>query len=76
MPAFEGVWLINSDGPHRVPNDPGVIAYMVGRGWEVTDLPAHLDSDDPEFIEALEKFQAEKVTAEAKSATKSKKEDK
>lgn len=59
--AFEGVWLIQPGNPepHKVPDQPGVIAYFKGRGWQVTDLPADLDADDPEFIEALEKLQAD-----------------
>lgn len=80
MPAFEGVWLINSElEVHLVPNNRGVITSFVGRGWRVTDLPRDLDADDPEFVEALQKLQAEdeaeskpaktKKSAEAKSAT-------
>jgi hypothetical protein len=61
MPRFQGVWLINSlNGlPHYAPDEPGVIASLVGRGYEVTDLPVDLDSDDPDFIEALEKLQGQ-----------------
>jgi hypothetical protein len=71
------VWLIHPElgGVHYVPDNPGVIESFKGRGWDVTDLPADLDSDDPEFIELLEKLQAgEKETGKAKSATKTKKE--
>lgn len=79
MPNFLGaVWLIHPEhGVHKVPDQPGVIKSFEARGWEVTDLPTDLDSDDSEFIEALEKLQNEadakpaktKKSVEAKSAT-------
>ena len=74
MPRFEGVWLIHrtlGDGvrTHYVPDDPSVIRSEEARGWEVTQLPTDLDSDDPEFIEALESLLAPKKSAKkAKSA--------
>ena len=77
MPRFQGVWLIHrtlGDGvrTHYVPDDPGVIRSEEARGWEVTKLPTELDSDDPEFIDALEKLLAEdqpkKSAKKAKSA--------
>ena len=74
MPRFQGVWLIHrtlGDGvrTHYVPDDSAVIRSMDARGWEVTQLPAELDSDDPEFIDALEKLLEPKKSAKkAKSA--------
>lgn len=81
MPLLDGVWLVNAEGvPHQVPNNQAVINSFVGRGWRVTDLPSDLDSDDEEFQNLLAELSAEKEEspeqppAEAKSATKNKKE--
>jgi hypothetical protein len=61
------VWLIHPDhGVHKVPDNPGVLAYFAGRDYVVADLPAELDADDPEFIEALAKLQAKDEVAELK----------
>ena len=76
MPRFEGVWMYHPgfDAVHYVPGSPGVIKSFEARDWQQTDLPADLDDDDPEFIEALEKLKADakpaktKKTAEAKPA--------
>jgi hypothetical protein len=70
MGMVNGKWLIHPEsGVHRVPDNPVVLTWFETRGWVVTDLPGELDSDDPDFIELLEKYQAK-----AKSATKPKKE--
>ena len=68
MPNFlNGVWLTHPEhGEHKVPDNPGVIAYFVGRGYVVSDLPAELEADDPEFIEALEKLRAGEQVSELK----------
>lgn len=68
MPNFpDGVWLNHPEhGLHKVPDNPGVIAYFEGRDYVVTDLPAELESDDPEFIKAQAKLQAGEQTAELK----------
>ena len=49
------VWVISDVNglPHRLPNDPSVIAAHVARGFELTDLPGDLNSDDEEFVVAL-----------------------
>jgi hypothetical protein len=75
-------WLVSSVNglPHRVPDNESAIATLVGRGFEVTDLPGDWQSDDEEFLAALEEWKAgkekaAKSTKEGQSATKSKKED-
>jgi hypothetical protein len=79
----EWKWLISSVNglPHRVPNNESAVASHVLRGFEPTDIPGELNSDDLEFAEARAEWQArkdeeaKKAKSEAKSATKSKKED-
>jgi hypothetical protein len=68
MPTFQdGVWLTHPEhGEHKVPNNPGVIAYVAGRGYAVTDLPAELEPDDPDFVEAVEKLRTGEQVAELK----------
>ena len=67
MPRFEGVWMYHPgfDAVHYVPGSPGVIKSFEARDWQQTDLPANLDDDDPEFIEALEALRAENTEEDA-----------
>ena len=60
------VWVINpiNNMPHRLPNNPSVIKFHELRGYEVTELPGELSSDDPEFVELLEQLQAEESAEE------------
>jgi len=59
------VWLISSDGlPHRVPDNPGVVASFVGRDYEATDLPGDLSEDDEEFVALLAEWQDRKEVVE------------
>jgi hypothetical protein len=59
-------WLISDINglPHRVPDDPAVIATHVARGFELTDLPGDLNPDDEEFVAALAVRQAGKDAEE------------
>ena len=75
------VWVVNPVNglPHRLPDNQESIRAHLGRGYQLTDLPGDLDSDDPDFVELFEAWQAKKAESEnktsgAKSATKTKKE--
>ena len=60
------VWLISDVNglPHRVDNNPVTIGSLVARGFELTDLPGDLNSDDEEFLAALAERQALKDAEE------------
>ncbi len=62
------VWLIsNINGlPHRVPDNEAAIAPLVARGFEVTNIPDVLNSDDEEFQVALAEWHAAKNAEELK----------
>jgi len=53
-------WLISGINgmPHRVPDNPGVVASYVGRGYELTDIDGELASDSEEFAVELAKRNA------------------
>lgn len=64
-------WLVSGVNglPHRVPDDPAVIATYVGRGYELTDISGDMPAaDDEDFAAALEEWQASKEPAEAEAA--------
>jgi hypothetical protein len=54
------VWLISDVNgmPHRVPDNPSVITFWTGRGYEATDIPGDLDSDSEEFVAAFDEWAA------------------
>ena len=60
------VWLVSpANGlPHKVTDDESVLAFHVGRDYQVTDIPGDLNQDDEEFKLEWAKLQAGEQNAE------------